>query len=70
MFTLKIRTENEAFRDPFTGDFDEYAKAREVLRILKDAVEDFEQNLLWGSITEFKNLRDVNGNTVGEFRLK
>lgn len=69
MFTLKIKTENDAFRDQ-DGDFDEYAKAREVLRILKDAVEDFEQNLLWGSITEFKNLRDINGNIVGELRLK
>lgn len=68
MFTLKIKTENAAFRDQ-NGDFDEYAKAREVLRILKDAVEDFEQNLMWGSITEFKNLRDTNGNIVGEFRL-
>ena len=69
MFTLKIKTENAAFRD-LNGDFDEYAKAGEVLRILKDAVEDFEQNLMWGSITEFKNLRDINGNIVGELRLK
>ena len=70
MFTLKIKTENAAFCDPFTGEPDRYCSQDEVLRILKDLVFDMELQLRGGAVLNFKNLRDCNGNVVGKAEFK
>jgi len=54
-YTIMIDTENEAFGDD---------PATEIARILKDLVKDLESKGI-----QDKNLRDVNGNTVGEATL-
>jgi hypothetical protein len=51
MFTLKIKTDNAAFDDT----------AQEIARILRDTADRLERG------GEFGTLRDINGNTVGEF---
>ena len=56
MFTLKIATDNDAFG----GHPD---SAREVARILYDVITRIQDGGLSGG------LRDVNGNTVGEFHF-
>jgi len=58
MFTLKIKTENEAFNYPTEGERDEVAR---ILRALATRLEQ-------GS--EVRGLlADLNGNTVGEWKL-
>jgi hypothetical protein len=56
MFRLKIETDNEAFRqDP----------SLEIARILREVADQ-----IYGAVrVPKKKLRDVNGNTVGEYRL-
>ena len=55
MFTLKIKTDNAAFEDA----------GPEVARILRDLARQLE-----GETGEASGrLRDLNGNTVGEYRL-
>lgn len=61
MMKIEIRTENEAFRDPFTGDYDAYAEAREICRILKDVIQKLEVGYTDGTCI------DTNGNRVGEW---
>jgi len=55
MFTLKFKTDNAAFGDD---------KSFEVLRILKDVSHKIEMGQTEGSI------RDINGNTIGTFKLR
>lgn len=54
-FTLRIRTENDAFGETF-----EHRQA-EVTRIVRDALHSIELGNASGV------LRDINGNTVGHF---
>lgn len=70
MFTMKIKTEGSAFCDPFEGRKDEYCKQEEVLRILKEIVADMEVGMHVGKVISYKTLRDLNGNIVGEYKLK
>ena len=70
MFTLKIKTEGAAFCDPFEGTKDDYCKQEEVLRILKSVVDEMELDMELGRVTSYKILHDINGNKVGELRLK
>ena len=69
MFTLKIKTEESAFKDEFFGN-DYFFRQKEVARILRETAEFLEQNAEFGRQVEFKSLLDINGNKVGEFRLK
>ena len=64
MFKIEIKTDGAAFTDPFTGDRDPIAMEAELLRIIKEQVEWY---LLTG-ITD-RNLRDINGNTVGRMEV-
>ena len=63
MFTLKIRIRNAAF---YSGD--EKEPAAEVARILQEVAEELETYLI-GATTADGELLDINGNTVGEWKL-
>lgn len=65
MFKIEIRTSNAAFCDPYTGETDNLAMETEIIRIIKDQV----LPLLRDGVTD-RNLRDINGNTVGRMELK
>lgn len=56
MFTLKINTDNAAFEDDAT---------HEIKRILEEVAMDLELATNHGCSG---NIRDVNGNTVGEWK--
>jgi len=60
MFKLKIDTKNAAFCGPDGEDYRE----EEIVRILK---EDLIRQLNRGN--EYGILHDINGNSVGEFKL-
>jgi len=69
MFTLKIKTDGSAFCDPFF-DGHEFFKQREVARILRELADKLDWNAEFGRCLESSVLRDLNGNIVGEFRMK
>ncbi len=57
MFKLTIQTDNEAFADDSAG---------EISRILAELAAKLGPGMLAGQTGK---LRDINGNTVGEWRL-
>ena len=57
MFKLKFKTDNAAFEGARCD------RVNEVIRILNKVIQDLEQDDLEG------NVRDINGNTVGEYSL-
>lgn len=59
MFTLKIYTDNAAFEDC------QGTEVARILRVAADAVEG--SHMLTGSLEQ--NLRDINGNKVGSWKL-
>lgn len=64
MFTLKIKTDNAAFRDDTDDEgADTGAAACEVARILREVAGRLENDATSGSCL------DCNGNTVGSFTL-
>lgn len=69
-FQIKINTDNSAFRDPATGDFDAVSESYEILRILKDVAEKMERQILYGGYVDYMVLRDINGNFVGELKFR
>ena len=64
-FTLSIHTDNASFQCP-NGSLDEdtFTRDHEVARILEVAVAKLRENSYSAYHT---NLRDLNGNTVGDF---
>lgn len=63
MFTLTIKTGNAAFAGE-NGESDDYARNREIARILRQAAKWLEDG------AEKNTLRDSNGNTVGKFEIE
>ena len=61
MIRIEITTENAAFRNEFTGEPDDYSKAMEIVRIIKQQVLPAINNLNFTI-----NLMDINGNRVGK----
>lgn len=61
MIRIEITTENAAFRDALTGEPDDYSKAMEIARIIKQQVLPAINNLNFTI-----NLMDINGNRVGK----
>lgn len=61
MFELKIKTGGAAFRDPYTGEEDEWCEAREIARIMNKVRDNLLAGLDHGAVM------DVNGNKVGEW---
>ena len=70
MLKLNIKTSGSAFCDPFTGEKDRYCEQEEILRILKRLTEELETSQKIGRTIDYMILHDINGNNVGEFRLK
>ena len=62
MFTLQIETEGAAFRDMFSGEYDEHSEAQEISRILKHVIGKLEDGCTYGT------MYDVNGNKVGRWQ--
>ena len=62
MFTLEIKTENAAFKDPFTGEEDNIVEATEIRSILAKVSLALENGDMSGI------LMDHNGNRVGHWR--
>lgn len=63
MLKIEIRTENDAFRDPYEIDHTEFRDA-ELIRIIREQVI---LGLEYG-VTK-KNLVDINGNVVGSYEV-
>lgn len=61
MLRIKVQTDNEAFRDPKTGEEDERFEGYELCRILKDIIKRIEDGGCAGGIY------DSHGNRVGEW---
>lgn len=61
MIRIEISTENAAFMDALTGEADNYSKAMEIARIIKQQVLPAINNLNFTI-----NLMDINGNRVGK----
>lgn len=61
MMKIEIRTDGAAFRDPYTGDYDRYAEASEIRRILENVIQRLELGYTEGSCI------DTNGNRVGSW---
>ena len=70
MVTIKIKTDGSAFEDPFFDEINNIAKQREVSRILKKLAETLDYSAEFGKAINFCTLADINGNRVGEFRMK
>ena len=68
MFSLKIKTDGYAFRDPFSGEADRNACQMEVSRILRELAEMLEQDAVFGKSVSYSALMDINGNRVGEMK--
>jgi hypothetical protein len=66
MFALAIKTDNAAFAGDGSNDFAERQQCErdEVARILRDVAEKLDQG------TDAGPVRDINGNTVGSWRLR
>ena len=62
MFELKPKTGGSAFRDPYTGEEDEWYEAREIARIMDKVRDDLLAGLDHGV------MMDTNGSKVGEWR--
>ena len=62
MFKLEFGTENAAFRDSMTGEFDKWCEAAEICRILDVVKEQISNGKSAGSIF------DINGNRIGTWR--
>lgn len=61
---IKFNTNNAAFKDPDgVKSFDVVYRDREVIRILKNIIDDIEIGCDCGSIM------DINGNKIGEWSL-
>lgn len=61
MLKLEIRTDGAAFRDPYTSDYNAYAEASEIRRILENVIQRLELGYIEGSCI------DTNGNRVGSW---
>ena len=59
MFKVELKTENEAFLNPSTGEHDEFWEANELIRILSKIREQLEEGQTHGTIL------DLNGNKAG-----
>lgn len=59
-FRVLIDTDNAAFADPFTGEYDPYTEGLEIASILRHLADQLAED---PSIDH--PLRDSNGNTVG-----
>ncbi len=57
-FSLRIKTDNDAFQDGDGGKI-------EIARILRDIIEDLEAGREGEAV-----VRDINGNRVGEWKLR
>ena len=62
MLEIKFSTGNAAFMDE-NGELDDYSKAMESVRILKEVIAKISTGHSYGSCM------DINGNKVGEWRL-
>ena len=67
MFKLTLKTENAAFCDSDFPDQDAAARGCEVARILREVAGKVEDGLPEGA---GGNIRDANGNKVGEWTWK
>jgi len=61
MFKLEIKTGGAAFRDPITGEEDNYYEAVEIGRLLRRVSADLRNHCTSGTIM------DINGNKVGSW---
>ena len=64
MFTMEIKTGGEAFRDPMTGEEDNYYEEREISRILGD----INRKITFGERSG--SVMDLNGNKVGKWEIR
>ena len=62
MFRLTIETDNAAFHDPIGDE----SKNAECARILRSVARELDEH---GYHTDLGTIVDINGNTVGEWRL-
>ena len=63
MFTLTIRTDNDAFHDPDTGDFSPELEVADILQRIVARVLSHE------TTGKYQTIHDSNGNDVGRFKL-
>lgn len=61
MFKLEIKTGGSAFREPYSGEEDDWYEAREIARILDRVRDDLMDGLDHGVVL------DLNGNKVGSW---
>ena len=64
MLKIEFKTGGSAFCDPGTGEEDNYCEGLETQRILHEIIKKIEVGYREGSCI------DVNGNKVGEWKLK
>lgn len=62
MFSCEFKTGGAAFRDPYTGEEDEFTECAEITRILRRIQEELAHGATSGSII------DLNGNKVGSWK--
>ena len=60
---IKFKTSSNAFRDPYTGEEDDYYKANECMRIMQDILDKIKRGCEYGPIM------DINGNKIGEWEI-
>lgn len=64
MFEMKFKTGNAAFCNVFTGEPSDMFERAEVVRLLRKAADEIESGY------SHRKVVDLNGNSVGEYRLK
>lgn len=66
MFKLTIKTGNAAFAND-DGEKDDYARDREIARILRKLAKRLEDG---SGDVEIETVSDINGNNVGKWEVK
>lgn len=62
MFEVRIRTDNAAFADQYTGEKSKADEAIEINRILRNIIKHLEDGCTYGACL------DINGNKVGYWK--
>ena len=65
MFKMEFTTSNAAFRDPFTGEENETYKLAESAKILGNISREM---AVYGQTSG--TIKDVNGHTIGKWKLE
>lgn len=62
MFSCEFKTGGAAFRNPDTGEEDDFTECAEIIRILRNIQDELVHGVTSGSII------DLNGNKVGNWK--